>query len=186
MYNFAVDVTIRRETPADVIPLDGLLLAAFPDEGPVIVALVADLRRHPCGRDHLAWVAKVDGEVVGFVMVTRNRLDTAPRTIEVGVLSPLAVAPTHQHAGIGSALVTQAVEGARAAGLPALFLEGDPAYYQGRGFVPGEPLGFRKPSLRIPDEAFQVVLLPSHEEWMSGTLVYAEPFWDHDCVGLRD
>jgi putative acetyltransferase len=47
-------------------------------------------------------------------------------------------------------------------------------------------VGFRKPSLRIPDAAFQVYRLPSAEAWMSGTLVYPDVFWERDCVGLRD
>lgn len=52
--------------------------------------------------------------------------------------------------------------------------------------MPGSDLGFRRPSLRIPEPAFQVILLPAYEEWMTGTLVYSRVFWDHDCVGLRD
>jgi len=46
--------------------------------------------------------------------------------------------------------------------------------------------GFRRPSLRIPHDAFQVMLLPAYEEWMTGTLVYRQAFWDHDSVGLRE
>ena len=46
--------------------------------------------------------------------------------------------------------------------------------------------GFRSPSLRIPDAAFQVARLPPWEAWMIGTLVYSETFWALDCVGLRD
>ena len=40
--------------------------------------------------------------------------------------------------------------------------------------------------LRIPDAAFQVMRLPAYEPWMTGTLVYSEAFWRHDCVGRRD
>jgi hypothetical protein len=54
------------------------------------------------------------------------------------------------------------------------------------GFAPGGGQGFRKPSLRIPDRAFQAIKLPEYEPWNTGTLVYAEPFWRHDAVGLRD
>jgi predicted N-acetyltransferase YhbS len=32
----------------------------------------------------------------------------------------------------------------------------------------------------------QVLRLPAYEPWMTGTLVYAEPFWRHDAVGLRE
>ena len=39
--------------------------------------------------------------------------------------------------------------------------------------------------VRLPDPAFQVVVLPAHADWMTGALVYCDPFWAHDCVGLR-
>jgi putative acetyltransferase len=179
-------VVIRPETPDDATAIADLLVAAFEWEGSTIAALVDDLRRHPSARDHLAWVAELDGTVVGFVMVTRGWLDAPARLVEVGVLAPLAVAPDHQRAGIGAALVERAREQTQAIGLPALFLEGDPGYYSRVGFEPGASHGFRKPSLRIPDAGFQVRLLAGHEPWMTGTLVYPEPFWVHDCVGLRD
>lgn len=67
-----------------------------------------------------------------------------------------------------------------------VFLEGDPVFYLRLGFTPGGQQGFRKPSLRIPDAAFQAIRLPSHEPWMTGTLVYPDTFWQHDAVGLRD
>jgi putative acetyltransferase len=67
-----------------------------------------------------------------------------------------------------------------------VFLEGPPDYYGRFGFRAGGGLGFRKPSLRIPDDAFQALPLPSYEPWMTGTLVYSHVFWEHDAVGLRD
>jgi putative acetyltransferase len=67
-----------------------------------------------------------------------------------------------------------------------VFLEGSPDYYPRFGFAPGRDRGFRRPSLRIPGPAFMVRALPGYEPWMTGTLVYADPFWRLDCVGLRD
>ena len=32
----------------------------------------------------------------------------------------------------------------------------------------------------------QLVRLPAYEDWMTGAVVYAEQFWQFDCVGLRD
>jgi putative acetyltransferase len=71
-------------------------------------------------------------------------------------------------------------------GVPLVFLEGSPSYYPRLGFTPGREHRFRRPSLRIPDAAFQVLPLRAYETWMTGTLVYRQAFWDHDAVGLRD
>lgn len=100
----------------------------------------------------------------------------------MGVLSPLGVLPAHQRRGVGGALVAAAIT---AADFPLLFLEGDPRYYSRLGFRPGGELGFRRPSLRIPPAAFQVVLLDGYEDWMTGTFVYDAVFWRFDAVGLR-
>jgi hypothetical protein len=51
--------------------------------------------------------------------------------------------------------------------VPLVFLEGAPGYYSRFGFEPGAAHGFRKPSLRIPDAAFQVLRLPTYESWMT-------------------
>jgi putative acetyltransferase len=131
-------------------------------------------------------VAVEGDEVVGHALFTPSLLDAPRRLVEVGVLSPLAVSPARQRHGIGSALVRQGLDALARRSVPVVFLEGDPGYYHRFGFRAGAELGFRKPSLRIPDAGFQALLMPSHEPWMTGTLVYSPVFWEHDAVGLRD
>jgi putative acetyltransferase len=183
-------VQLRRECPADAADVARIVGAAFGPDEPEVPLLVDALRPYSCfgpaGGEPLSLIAERDGEPVGHVMLTRNTIDAWQSLVEVLVLSPLAVLPGHQRAGVGTALIAGAVELARAVAAPALFLEGSPAYYGKRGFTPAEPLGFRRPSLRIPLPAFQVILFPGYQDWMTGTLVYAPPFWDLDCVGLRD
>jgi putative acetyltransferase len=176
---------IRPATDADRGAIRGVVLDAFGPGEEAVGDLVEALRAFP-GTQPIELVAEREGALVGHVMLTRSLLDAPRRLVDVSVLSPLSVVTDRQGQGIGTGLVRAAIEGAAASGSPLLFLEGDPAYYVRHGFVPGGPLGFRKPSLRIPDAAFQVVVLPSHEPWMTGTLVYAWPFWALDCVGLRD
>jgi putative acetyltransferase len=87
---------------------------------------------------------------------------------------------------VGTALVAAALDRAAELGAPAVFLEGSPDYYGRRGFVRASELGFTRPSVRIPDVACQVALLPAYQSWMAGALVYCDPFWVTDAVGLRD
>jgi putative acetyltransferase len=129
-------------------------------------------------------VAEVGGEVVGHVQLNRCWVDARERLVDVAVLSPLATHPDHQGRDIGTALVAAALEIARQSGEPAVFLEGDPDFYSTRGFAAGAPLGFGRPSPRIPEPAFQVALLD--DDLPRGPLVYCQTFWTHDCVGLRD
>jgi len=165
--------------------VDTVLAAALgDDEGPTIVRLVDRLRATDAMRAEL--VAVEDDEVVGHVALSRSWLDTRRALVEVLVLSPLSVRPDRQGSGVGTTLLAAAVGRAEALGSPAVFLEGAPDYYAARGWRPARDHGFEAPSSRIPGPAFQVVLLPGREEWMTGRLVYAEAFWALDSVGLRD
>ena len=67
-----------------------------------------------------------------------------------------------------------------------VFLEGDPNYYSRLGFRSSAEQGVGRPSVRIPEAAFQAITLPAYQPWRTGTVVYSETFWRHDAVGLRD
>ena len=178
------DVTIRPEQPADHPVVRSVVTAAFGDEGAVVADLVDALVAS--GHALVSLVAEVGGEVVGHVQLNRSWVDARERLVEVLVLAPLAVAPQRQGRGLGSALVAEALVRTRGRGCPAIFLEGSPDYYGARGFERADARGFSPPSNRIPAAAFQVVTTAAHEEWMTGALVYCGPFWELDCVGLRD
>jgi putative acetyltransferase len=161
-----------------------VVAAAFGDEGQQVADLVAAL--DASGRTELSLVAEVGGAVAGHVQLSRAWVDARAALVDVLVLSPLSVDPAHQRRGLGAALVGAAVRAAGERRAPAVFLEGSPTYYGRLGFERASGRGFTRPSPRIPDPAFQVVVLDAHEEWMSGPLVYCDAFWALDCVGLRD
>jgi putative acetyltransferase len=178
-------LVLRPEGAGEEGAVRAVVEDAFVGE-PVVGELVDALRRSPDWVPGLSFVGQLDGEIVGHVLFTRSLLDAPPRLVDVLVLSPVSVAPVHQRRGIGGALVRHGLEEVgRLPDEPLVFLEGDPAFYARFGFEPAERIGFRRPSLRIPEPAFQVVRMASWEPWMTGTLVYSRVFWDLDCVGLR-
>jgi putative acetyltransferase len=173
---------VRAERTEDQAAVRDVHRRAFGD-GERVPALVDALRAGP---RTLSLVATVGESVVGHVMLSACRLDALPRLVDVMSLSPLGVLPQFQGRGIGTRLVAEALAVADSQRVPLVFLEGSPLYYGKRGFTDAAEAGFRPPTLRYPPGAFQVAKLSAYEEWMTGTFVYSDVFWAHDCVGLRD
>ena len=179
-------IVLRPELPGEDRAVRAVVEDAFVSQ-PGVGELVDALRRSPDWVPGLSFVAELDGEILGHVLFTRSLLDAPRRLVDVLVLSPVSVARAHQGRGIGTTLVRHGLDAVR--GMPdepLVFLEGDPGFYGRFGFESAEPIGFRRPSLRIPEPGFQVIRMRSWEPWMTGTLVYSRVFWDLDLVGLRD
>jgi putative acetyltransferase len=179
-------VLIREEKPGDEAGVAKVHAAAFGEHGRVVVPLVAALRDSLADEPGLSLVAVEGDSVAGHILFTRNLLDAPRQLVDVQVLSPVGVLPERQRRGVGAALIEHGLAALADRGVPLVFLEGSPAYYSRLGFSPGHHHRFRRPSLRIPEAAFQVRLLPAYDPWMTGTLVYRQKFWDHDAVGLRE
>jgi putative acetyltransferase len=178
--------TIRAETPEDHKAIVDLQLAAFEGED-VIPRLITDLRESAGAFPTVSLVAVTEaGLPVGHVMMSHAWLDSPKRMIDVMVLSPLGVLPMHQETGIGTALINAALERAEALCTPLVFVEGNPNFYRSRGFEKAMDLGFRRPSVRIPEGAFQVAKMSTYKSDMTGTFVYRDVHWRHGVGLCRD
>lgn len=175
------EVAVRSASYADRVAIREIESQAFGGRAHVVVPLIDELRR--TGAAEVEFVAEIADELVGHVVLSRGWVDAARGPVTVRVLSPLAVRPSVQGRGVGRALIEHAVESTRLAGVPALFLEGDPEYYARFGFLPAAPEGFRPPSHRIPEPAFQVRLLDGGDQDLTGTLVYPDAFWKLGAIG---
>jgi putative acetyltransferase len=140
---------------------------------------VAALRASDAFIPELSLVAELDGRVVGHVMISRVDLDDDGRARPVAMLSPLAVTPDAQRAGIGSALVREVTARADRRGEPLVVLEGSPDYYGRLGFEHSVLHGIHITTLPwwAPPEAAQVLRLGSYDPSLRGRIV-SPPLWD--------
>ncbi len=167
---------IRREAAGDAPAIGTVVAAAFVRPGVTGPApeagLVRALRADPAWIPALSMVAVTDGEITGHVLCTRGRVDDAPA---LG-LGPLAVTPSRQRQGVGSALMHAVLGACEALGEPLVALLGDPAYYGRFGFRRSVEYGIEPPD---PGwlAAFQVRVL-SGFRGEHGTFRFPAPFDD--------
>ena len=110
-----MSVLIRFETPRDAPAISSVVEAALrhhPHSDGGENAIVAELRA--TGDLTISLVAEIDGQAVGHVAFSPVRVDpSAPGWYGLG---PLAVHPSHQACGIGSALVMRGLKEQNAIG----------------------------------------------------------------------
>jgi putative acetyltransferase len=155
---------IRRLKSQDQAPLTSLYPAAFPDED--LLPLVRNLLKlndddvnYDGSRTIVSLVATTtvgdDSRVVGSIFFSMCSVDQGPTTCTetspppaVALLGPLAVHPTSQKQGIGSALVKEGIRQLADQATMVLVL-GDPSYYGRFGFSKESDV---QPPYTLPDE----------------------------------
>ncbi|MDH4111151.1 MAG: N-acetyltransferase [Actinomycetota bacterium] len=167
---------VRLETPRDRDSALDVERTAF--DGALEAEIVEAVRDE---QGSFAFVAVIDGEVVGHVQMSRAWVEETA----VSALGPIGVMPGHQRRGIGSALVRAALAEAERRDEPAVILLGEPAYYGRLGFVPASRFGLRDPFAGrddggpVVDEGFfQIALLDED----SAGLLAGEVRW-HPAFG---
>lgn len=157
---------IAIEQSTDCTALRSVHEAAF---GRVAEAdLVDELRKG--GWAEISLVAKVAGGVIGHVLF--SRLDAPVRAL---ALAPVAVRPERQRSGIGSKLIRAGLTLAAARGWEAVFVLGDPAFYQRFGFSLGLARGYESP---YAGDYFMALMLRGQPACCSGVVRYPPPFAD--------
>lgn len=170
-------LVIRPACKADVDDIDAIHRAAFPED--TEARLVKALRkRHDLV---VSLVAEVGGQVVGHAALSPMQLVEQPAVRGFMGLAPIAVRPAFQGRGVGAALIRQSLREAGGLGARAVFVLGDPDYYERFGFTPAADAGFTSDYGNGPK--FMLALLPGRDlpAEQAGLVRYAEAFRD---VGL--
>jgi putative acetyltransferase len=165
-------LTIRAETPSDHPSVAEVTTQAFGKEREA--RIVESIRASDGYMPELSLVAELAGQVVGHVMVSYVGLDGSERRLPE--LGPISVAPEHQRAGIGSALVREALRRADECQEPLVLVLGHADYYPRFGFRPARELGISPPDPKIRDEVFLAIRLRAYDPTLRGRVVFPPAF----------
>ena len=166
------DLTITAETADDAAAIDRLHERTF---GPGRYARTAyRIREDVAPSLELSFVARIGTLMVGSVRLSPIRIgDTAAL-----LLGPLTVEPPFRERGIGQALLTRALDEAKANGHRLAILVGDEPYYGKVGFkripkgqvkLPGPVDPARLLVAELADGAFAGVKGMIEPEWQAAT-----------------
>jgi predicted N-acetyltransferase YhbS len=122
------------------------------EEGEVIANLVKKMLGDPSAEPVYSFVAELGDQVVGHVLFTAVRVATNKKATSQ-ILAPLGVAEEHQGRGIGTELVSSALDQLQEDGVELVFVLGYPDYYSRFGFAPAGVCCFQAPYPILPKNA---------------------------------
>lgn len=166
-------VIVRAERGEDRAAVRAVNLSAFATGAEADLVDALRERAEPV----VSLVAAEGDGIVGHILFSPVTLEGHAALLIMG-LAPMAVLPSHQRRGIGSALVREGLERCRALGAVAVVVLGHPSYYPRFGFRPSTAFGIGC-EYDAPAEAFMLIeLQPGHLRGASGTVHFHEAFKD--------
>lgn len=151
-YHDGVDVRIRSQTAEDAAAIEAVTIDAF------AAAAHSNHREHlildalrKAGQLTVSLAAELDLELVSHIAASPVR--TSDGSPDRAGLGPVSVVHRHQHRGIGSALVQEALRQLVEAGAAGCVVLGEPGYYGRFGFRVRDGLTLTG----VPREYFQAI-----------------------------
>jgi putative acetyltransferase len=160
-------VIIRPETAADYDAIRKVNDEAFGDT--LEAKLVDAIRESDRFVPELSLVAVSEGQTHGHVI--SSYVDVEPGSRRVLQVGPLAVLPSHQRRGIGSALMEETIRIADARGEPLLLIEGNPMYYERFGFTRADAVGIEPPPEAYGPQYFMIRPLAGYDPAFRGRAI---------------
>ncbi|MBN2146404.1 MAG: N-acetyltransferase [Anaerolineales bacterium] len=170
-----INMIIRPETSADYDAIRQVNILAF-DNRSSEAGLVEAIRRQPDFIPALSLVAELDGQVVGHILFSPIRIETAQEHLPAISLAPMAVRPEYQNQGIGSALVEHGLAECRRLGQRIAIVLGHTNFYPRFGFMPASRWGLQGPYPEAGDAFMALELQPGALRGVQGTVCYPSIF----------
>lgn len=101
------------------------------EEGKILKQLVCDLLQTTPNEDLIVFVAKEKEEIIGSIIFSKVTFGSFKNAF---ILSPVAIATSHQKQGIGQQLINEGKKYLKEQNVELLLTYGDPNYYAKVGF----------------------------------------------------
>lgn len=162
---------IRSQRSADAPSVRAVNLAAFETSTEADLVELLSAQASPL----VSLVAEEAGAIVGHILFSPVTLPGQPDLTIMG-LAPMAVVPSCQRRGIGSALVRAGLRDCKQLDFDAIVVLGHAEYYPRFGFQPASRLGLGC-EYDVPDDVFMALeLKPGILSGKSGTIQYHPAF----------
>ncbi len=141
------DITIRPEQPSEFEEIRELVRRTFAEhtgysDGSSEVALIDEIRQSRYYKPELAFVAVLNGQIVGHFMFTDFPLSPTPQggydpaaKCDLLMLAPVSVHADFYRQGIGETMLLKGLELAKKLDYKGINVEGDYHFYNRFGFV---------------------------------------------------
>lgn len=168
---------IRIEQTDDFPKIRKVIIAAFktaPHSDGNEQDLVEKLRETDAYIKELALVCEDNGEIVGHIMLTKNKIGKTKGLS----LAPISILPSYQHKGLGRLLIKRSLDIAKHLGYEYVIVLGDNKYYSKFGFQPAKNFGIKCPFNDIPSKNYMAINLLGNSKKLDATVKYPNVFFD--------
>lgn len=138
--------------------------------------IVEKLRKDEAFVPALSLVAELEGELVGYIILTKIKIDNGDQLFDALTLGPVAVLPKLHRKGIGGQLINEVHKRAEKLGHEIIILLGHKDYYPRFGYELMNKYGISLPFEAAPENCMILGLTPDALNGVSGKVIYSKPF----------
>ena len=139
--------------------------------------LVERLRHSENFVPDLSLVFEMNGLIVGYILLTKIKINNSTSSYDSLALAPVAVLPNYQGNGIGGHLIEFAHQKAKELGFESVILLGHPTYYPKFGYRKASEFDIQLP-FDVPDEnCMAIELVIDALKNVNGMVEYPKEFY---------